>query len=187
MSIAGRRSVAHSPPAHQSGQAFHQPFHQSGRPPSEPTPASSTPLREPAQPEKARNERSTAARPVERAGSPVLFVNGRFFTADPARPAVEALLVHDGGILAAGDAAELRRMRPDAAAVDLAGRFVCPGFVDAHNHFSLTALAPVEVDCRPPPVRSMTDLLAAVHAAAQRMPPGRFLRGHGYDDAALGG
>lgn len=106
---------------------------------------------------------------------------------DAAVPVVDALLVRDGRIIAAGRSTDLRPIEPDAAIVDLDGAFACPGFVDAHNHFSLTALEPVSVDCRMPPVRSITGLLTRVHDAARTLPPGRWLRGHGYDEAALGG
>jgi predicted amidohydrolase YtcJ len=105
---------------------------------------------------------------------------------DPARPEATALLVRDGRIEQAGDEADLRAAAPGAERVDLGGRFVCPGFIDAHNHFSLTALEPVSIDCRTPPVRSIDDLLTRVHEAAGTALPGQWLRGHGYDDGALG-
>ena len=121
------------------------------------------------------------------AGAARLFTDADFLTQDPSRPRARALLARDGLVVATGEPDELRRLAPDAEVVDLGGRFACPGFVDAHNHVSLTALAPREVDCRRPPVRSMADLLKRVRAAARVAPPGLILRGHGYDEAELGG
>lgn len=115
-----------------------------------------------------------------------LFANGAIATMDRAQPRADAMLVHDGRIALVGSEADLRTLAPDAERVDLGGRFVCPGFVDAHNHFSLTALAPLSVDCRTPPVRSLDDLLERIRTLAATVPPGRWLRGAGYDDAALG-
>jgi predicted amidohydrolase YtcJ len=118
-----------------------------------------------------------------------LFANGTIATMDRARPRADAMLVRDGRIVLIGSEADLRAGAGAAERVervDLGGRFVCPGFVDAHNHFSLTALAPVSVECRTPPVRSLDDLLERIRALAAAVPPGRWLRGAGYDDAALG-
>jgi predicted amidohydrolase YtcJ len=116
-----------------------------------------------------------------------LFTNATFLTMDPARPLAEALLVRAGRVERAGRAADLRAAAPGAHVVDLGGRFALPGFIDAHNHFSLTALEPLSIDCRTPPSTAMRDLLARVERTAATAPPGRWLRGHGYDDALLGG
>ena len=115
-----------------------------------------------------------------------LFANARILTMDPARPEAIALLVRDGHVEETGSEADLRAAALDAEHVDLGGRFVCPGFVDAHNHFSLTALDPVSIDCRSPPIRSINDLLTHVQTAAADAQKGQWLRGHGYDDGALG-
>lgn len=115
-----------------------------------------------------------------------LFVRGRILTMDPARPQAEALAVADGRIAAVGGSAELLRGRDrDTEVIDLGGRFACPGFIDPHNHFGMTALAPVELDCRTPPLASIAQLADRIHAAAAAAPPGAWLRGHGYDEEAL--
>ncbi|MGE0544560.1 MAG: amidohydrolase [Dehalococcoidia bacterium] len=116
----------------------------------------------------------------------MLFHNATIVTMDPASAQSTAMLVRDGLVERTGEPHDLIRLAPDAVPVDLGGRFVCPGFVDAHNHFSLTALEPVSVDCRTPPVRSIDGLLARVRDAVASLPPGRWLRGHGYDEATLG-
>jgi predicted amidohydrolase YtcJ len=159
---------------------------------TESAPPTSLPATESEQSEKRRTIRSTApassapsgahARPAAR-----LFTNADFLTLGPSLPLARALLARHGLVVATGEPDELRHLAPDAELIDLGGHFACPGFVDAHNHFSLTALAPREVDCRTPPVRSMADLFDRVRAAVATSPPGRFIRGHGYDDAALGG
>ena len=115
-----------------------------------------------------------------------LFTNGHILTMDPAHSEAEALAVADGRIVALGATAALLAQRErDTAVVDLAGRCACPGFVDPHNHFSLTALAPAEIDCRTPPNRSLTDIAERVRAMAQTAPAGAWLRGHGYDEELL--
>lgn len=65
-------------------------------------------------------------------------------------------------------------------ALDLGGRTVIPGLIDAHNHFSMAAFEPDQVDCSTPPLDSLRAVLEriAVHAAADAS--GRWIRGWGY-------
>src|SRR6202007_868081 len=74
---------------------------------------------------------SPAPSPADRA-----FVNGRVWTANPAAPPAQAIRVRGDRIAAVGTDAEIRRLAgPGTTVVDLHGRFVAPGFDDAHLHF----------------------------------------------------
>lgn len=65
-----------------------------------------------------------------------IFVNGRVWTGDPARPRATALAVEGDVLAAVGSDAEVRRLAGlRTEVVDLKGRFVAPGFNDAHVHF----------------------------------------------------
>lgn len=65
-----------------------------------------------------------------------IFVNGRVWTGDPARPRATALAVQGDMLIDVGSDAEIRsRARTRTEVVDLKGRFVTPGFNDAHLHF----------------------------------------------------
>src|SRR6516162_11519982 len=65
-----------------------------------------------------------------------IFVNGRIWTGDDARPQAEALAVRGDKIAAVGSTAEVKALAdPDTAVVDLRGRLVVPGFQDSHLHF----------------------------------------------------
>ena len=64
----------------------------------------------------------------------VLLTGGVVHTLDAALGTVEALLVDDGRVAWAGPA---RDAPPADEVVDLGGRTVVPGFVDAHNHVRL--------------------------------------------------
>lgn len=55
-------------------------------------------------------------------------------SADTPPRAEHAVLVEDGRVAAIGPNDALRRRHPDAEVVDLRGRAVSPGFVDAHRH-----------------------------------------------------
>jgi hypothetical protein len=115
-----------------------------------------------------------------------LFANGTILTMDPARPVAAALAIRDDRIVALGGAAELPRLR-DAAreVVDLAGRTVVPGFVDAHNHFAIAALEGFWAECRTPPLATIAEVQAALRAVAAETPSGSWVRGYGYHHAAL--
>lgn len=115
-----------------------------------------------------------------------LLVNGTVLTMDPARPRGEALAIRDGRIAAVGSNTEIRRLgTPDAEVLDLTGNTVLPGFVDAHNHFSAAALDVFWADCSTPPLRSIVEIQAALRRAAERTPPGEWVRGWGYHHAHL--
>lgn len=76
-----------------------------------------------------------------------LFLNGRVWTGDPARPRAEALLLRGDRIAAVGSSAALRKRAGRAAeVVDLGGAFVVPGFIDAHQHFFSGSLSLERLD-----------------------------------------
>lgn len=115
-----------------------------------------------------------------------LFVNGRVRTMNPARPVVSVLAVRDGRLVAVGDLDEVSRFRDDEPLqVDLGGATVLPGFVDAHNHFAITALEGFWADCRTPPLSTIAEIQAALQAVARTTPPGEWVRGLGYHHASL--
>ena len=72
----------------------------------------------------------------------LLLTGGRVRTLDTAGIVAEAVLVEDGRIAAVGTSRDLTgRARPGTQALDLAGRTVIPGLIDAHAHLELSALA----------------------------------------------
>jgi predicted amidohydrolase YtcJ len=81
----------------------------------------------------------TAVAAAPRAAAPPadrIFVNGRVWTGDPRRPRAEAVALAGDLVMAVGTNADVRRFAgPSTVTVDLHGRFVAPGFNDAHLHF----------------------------------------------------
>ena len=68
-------------------------------------------------------------------GVDVIIVNARVWTVDPARPEAEAVGILGDRIVAVGTRAEIEKGRGSATRViDAGGRFVMPGFDDAHIH-----------------------------------------------------
>ncbi|MBS0365483.1 MAG: amidohydrolase [Proteobacteria bacterium] len=64
-----------------------------------------------------------------------VFYGGTVFTADPAHPQAEAIAIRGDRILAVGTRATVEQAAgPAARKVDLKGRFLMPGMIDAHAH-----------------------------------------------------
>lgn len=107
------------------------------------------------------------------------FLNGRVVTMDGRGRRASGLVVGDGRIVAVGDAAELAaRLPPDAERVDLAGRVVLPGFVDAHCHLELTTThLAYAVKCFVPPHRTVLDICRSLAERARGLAPGGWVVG----------
>ena len=121
-------------------------------------------------------------------GTSLDLAGGTVITCDARRAVAEAVGVHDGRIVAVGAAADVRAaMPPGCDQIDLAGRTLVPGFIDAHNHFLATAESFSAIDARDPSVHSTADLMALVEAAAERTEPGRWVRGFGMDFTRFAG
>ena len=88
---------------------------------------------------------ASAQAPAQRADR--IFVNGKIWTADDARPPAEALAVSGDKVLAVGSSQEIRALAgPNTVTVDLGGRLVVPGFQDSHLHFPGASVNSVELD-----------------------------------------
>jgi len=65
----------------------------------------------------------------------IIFHNGHIITMDTNNPIAEAIAVSDGLIIAVGINEEVLSLAGDAdVVIDLNGKTLMPGFVDAHNH-----------------------------------------------------
>ena len=111
----------------------------------------------------------------------LVVTGGTVHTMDRADRRPDAVAVDNEKIKAVGASEELAKlMGPETEVVHLAGRTLVPGFIDPHNHFSLTAFQPVSVDCSVPPHGSINSILDAIAAAAKDTPKGRWIWGWGF-------
>jgi predicted amidohydrolase YtcJ len=82
-----------------------------------------------------RTEASPVADPADTAGTTTVFYDAQVFTAEPEQPFAEAVAIRGDRILAVGSQGEVEAAAgPGANKVDLAGRFLMPGMIDAHAH-----------------------------------------------------
>ena len=105
-------------------------------------------------------------------GRTVAYLGGRIVTMDARGTVADGLVARDGRIVALGDSAALERALPqDAEVVDLAGRVVVPGFVDAHCHLELSAThLAYAARCFSPPHESLSGICDALAAHARDEP-----------------
>ena len=111
----------------------------------------------------------------------LVLLNGRVFTARPGEPPFSGGVAIVGERITAvgGDAAARAAAPPDARQVDLEGRSILPGFVDAHHHLAFTGAELAAIDARYPGVASIADLVATIAEAAERTPDGAWIRAVG--------
>ncbi len=114
---------------------------------------------------------------------PLMIHGGRVFTADAAMPWVGALAICGSRIVGIGTAAELADRFPGASEIDVEGRTVLPGLIDAHNHFLATGESLATLDARYPGIGSVEDLVRRLREAAALAPPGEWIAASGFDDA----
>lgn len=133
----------------------------------------------------------TAEVPNLSAGPADLVVrNVTVLTMNPAAPRATAFAVADGKFVAVGNAEHVQPfIGPQTRVLDLAGRTVVPGFIDAHLHPQ--PLYPEEapwatVPLGPERIRTLDELVAALKRKADRTPPGQWVLGSRYQETTLG-
>jgi predicted amidohydrolase YtcJ len=114
---------------------------------------------------------------------PVLIRGGSVFTATDAAPWAEALVIQGTRIVGVGPLDELADRFREASMLDVGGRTVLPGLIDAHNHFLATGESLSSVDARYPGIASIDDLVRTLADVAGRTPRGEWITAFGFDDA----
>lgn len=124
-----------------------------------------------------------------RDASSQIYSGGEIITMDPSRPRAESLLVKEGRIRALGSRAAMLGLAEEGSIeVDLRGRTLLPGFIDAHGHLGMVISLQRFVNLASPPVgevRAFEDLVAQLTKAKAGVPEGEWILGFGYDDALL--
>src|SRR5258708_37527478 len=110
--------------------------------------------------------------------STIIYLNGTIYTMDAAQPRASALAIDtlSGRILAVGDNDEVRRVGGhDTELVDLGGKTVLPGFIDAHIHLLATAYRSHHIDAVD--CTSEEEVVELVRQRATQTPRGPWLEG----------
>jgi hypothetical protein len=122
-----------------------------------------------------------------------IWSGGPILTMDDTNPRAEAVAEKDGEIIAVGSEAEVMKLKgKDTRIIDLGGRAMLPGFVDAHGHAFMIGIQAAAANLQPAPDGKVNDMeaLESVLTDWSKAYPERQERlgtilGFGYDDAQL--
>jgi predicted amidohydrolase YtcJ len=116
-----------------------------------------------------------------------VFVNGRVWTVDPAKPEAQAVAVWRGRILKVGTDAEVKALAgPGTKVIDLGGRRVVPGLYDSHVHFLEGGQSLSRVDLKD--AKDEAEFGKRLAEFDKNTPRGRWLTGGNWDhDRAFDG
>jgi predicted amidohydrolase YtcJ len=110
----------------------------------------------------------------------LVVTNGRIYTADAARPVVDAMAIRGGRVVFVGDRAGAKALTGAATQVlDLDGQTVIPGMTDAHAHVLGLGQSLRNVDLVG--TTSYDAVIARVVERAMQTPKGEWIIGRGWD------
>jgi predicted amidohydrolase YtcJ len=107
--------------------------------------------------------------------------NANIITIDPRQPRAQALAMLHGRFVAVGDNDTVAGLvGPDIEVLDLNGKTVLPGFIDAHIHVLNSGIRHVmAADCDLP---TIGDIQEALRERVGTTPPGQWVQGFKFDD-----
>jgi hypothetical protein len=116
----------------------------------------------------------------------VVFVNGSVITVDKKDQICEAVAVTGNRIIGVGNSPEIRILvGPETRILDLKGRSLLPGFVDAHCHAGIYGTLQLQVQCSSKYVKSIEEMKRQIALRAASTPPGEWIIGRGYNHLQL--
>ena len=112
--------------------------------------------------------------------------HARINTFDPRHPQADSLAALHGRILAVGQEHEFAHLiGAETTCIDVGGRTVLPGLIDAHQHLSWFSEEPLKLNCGQAHTPSLKALRTAVAQAAANLSVGEWIRGVNYDDTKM--
>ncbi len=116
----------------------------------------------------------------------LILVNGTVLTVDATDRIARAVAIQGDKIIAVGDTHSIDSLKgPHTRRIDLRGRTVTPGLLDAHAHFSPSQFnRPDILDLSYPGVTSIEDVQKAIAKRAKELPAGAggWIQGRGWDE-----
>ena len=109
----------------------------------------------------------------------LLIHNGTIYTVDATNPVAGMVAVRDGKIIHVGTAEEAGEwLEKSVKVIDLQGRTMTPGLIDAHAHFLGLGWAKMNLNLAT--AKSYDDIIAMVAEAARNTPKGEWIQGRGW-------
>jgi len=112
--------------------------------------------------------------------------NAKVFTANDAGPWAEAVACKSGKIIAVGTERDIAKFAgPATKVLDVQGRLVIPGLIDAHTHFSSGGRSLISLSFRG--VNTIAKVQEMVAAKIKELAPGTLVSGNEYDHTLFPG
>ena len=113
-----------------------------------------------------------------------ILYNANVITVDSQQPRAQAVAIGDGRFLAVGSNEDVRRLaNASTTQIDLGGKTLVPGFIDAHVHPALAGRLHLrQVDCDLPSISAIQE---AIRSRASRTRAGDWVLGFKYDDTKI--
>jgi predicted amidohydrolase YtcJ len=116
-----------------------------------------------------------------------IFIHGNIYTGVAEQSAfksikrAQAVAVREGRIQAVGENAEILKLKgPETQVIDLGGKFLMPGFNDAHTHLSEGGFEALNVNLIG--VKSLEEFRERIRAKVESAAPGDWILGGGWDE-----
>jgi predicted amidohydrolase YtcJ len=128
-----------------------------------------------------------ADRAEQTAPADTVLLNGKIITVDETDRIAQAVAIAGGKIVAVGSNEEIRaRVGASTEQIDLRGRAVTPGLLDAHVHFNNGGAQRLFIlDLSFPIVKSIEEVGRSVREQALKLPPGAWIEGRGWDEGKM--
>ncbi len=112
----------------------------------------------------------------------LIFFGGDILTMDDNQPVVEAIAVEDGRITAIGTKENIIKLRTwKTKIVNLQGKTLMPGLIEAHCHPIATAVLSQVVNISGFTYNSRAEIMATISAAVEKASPGKWVLAFGWD------
>jgi predicted amidohydrolase YtcJ len=117
----------------------------------------------------------------------VILTNAHVITVDSADHIAQAVAIAGNRIIAVGTTADITRLAgPTTRRIDLQGRTLTPGLLDAHAHFADGGAQRLfVVDLSYPGVKGIADVAAAIRKRVATTAKGAWIQGRGWDEGKL--
>jgi hypothetical protein len=121
-----------------------------------------------------------------------IYTGGDIVTVNDRQPSAEALAVKGGKIVAVGTRADVEKTHKGTGTkvIDLAGKVLLPGFLDAHSHYISALTVANQVNVYAPPAGPGKDAQSIVAELvkfrdANKIPKGEVIQAYGYDENVM--
>ncbi|MDR7237639.1 amidohydrolase [Neobacillus drentensis] len=110
-------------------------------------------------------------------------INGEVISVNSRNEVFEACLIEDNKIAAIGTTEEIKKhISSSTKVIDLHGRSVLPGLIDAHMHLFLYGNTLMHLNCKEPAINSIQELLEKLAAIVQKTKNGQIIRVFGFNE-----